>query len=226
MGLRIQQWRQIARSLKPIYRIRTSWRAWWESEYPYQWMSETTNPTSSAIGGTPADLDSLEYGLQQATPPEAGKSGTESHASVERTDTSKSRVGFQDGVGADSLSQVASATSRISDQLRPLARSVPDLLPTGSLTMMESLRHWTVQWTLHSQSPVAVERALAHHEMLLNPLPEETLFLSVLNQMIEEQPKQSDSLDEAWDDGYAEGKADENARAFFSTDDDLGADHA
>ncbi len=191
MGLRTQQWQQIVRSFKPVY----LWKQWWTGEYPYQWMSQ------AQPGTTPADQDSLDDGVR-LTPQTSkdGSDGTERPDTPEQTDGFRSTEAYLVGVGVASPSVEARSSCRCSDRLRQQAKNdptYPNLLPGGSLTMEQSLRHWTVTWSLSLMKPVDVQNVLAHYAVLLDPRPEETTFLSVLNQMIEEQRKQSDFPDDA-----------------------------
>ena len=191
MGLRQQQWQQIVRSMKPLTRL----KRWMTAEYPYQWPPEQTDTP----GGFQALQASLGDSPQRRTLPKDGNDLTLPRSGVPVSTDGLSELETRLlGTILESVSPQERSTCRSEEMMRPTCEtptSYPNLLPTGPHSLQESLRHWTVQWTLHLQSPVTVQRALEHHEMLLNPLPEETLFLSVLNQMIAEQPKQGDSHD-------------------------------
>ena len=76
--------------------------------------------------------------------------------------------------------------------------SWPNLLPSGPLTMNQSLRVWTIQWCL-SNPKVGTKMSLAKVEAALNlylgllkdSKTHDTAFRAVLKQMIEEQQKPS-----------------------------------
>ncbi len=65
-------------------------------------------------------------------------------------------------------------------------QSYPNLTPSGSLTLEQSLRTWVIQWSLQA-SDLAVESALAKYVQLLQPGADQTIFKLILNQMIEER---------------------------------------
>ena len=81
------------------------------------------------------------------------------------------------------------------------SKTRPTLGPDSPLTLSEQLRYLTLQFSLKEMSTVGVVHALELQLKLLEP---ETIFVSVLQSMIDERRPQLDSLEDEYSSGGEE----------------------